>query len=103
MHDCPRFLQRHGNYDSLSNVWFSMFLCTDIMLPFTCSFQPHPCKEVVCAWQEFSSSMDHGYILMYERQRPGERADADADADASGGGSGDSEMLAAPSPPGSLA
>lgn len=47
--------------------------------------------------------MDHGYILMYERQRPGERADADADADASGGGSGDSEMMAAPSPPGSLA
>jgi len=29
--------------------------------------------------QEYSSSMDHGYILMYERQRPGERADADAD------------------------
>ena len=23
--------------------------------------------------------MDHGYILMYERQRPGERADADTD------------------------
>ena len=59
--------------------------------------------RVQCAWQEFSSSMDHGYILMYERQRPGERADADADMDASGGGSGDSEMMADPSPPGSLA
>ncbi len=47
--------------------------------------------------------MDHGYILMYERQRPGKRGDAESDADASGGGSGDSEMTAAPSPPGSLA
>ena len=47
--------------------------------------------------------MDHGYILMYERQRPGEHADADADTDVSGGGSGDSEMMAPPSPPASLA
>ena len=53
-------------------------------------------------WQEYSSSMDHGYILMYERQRPGERADADADAFGDGAGAAD-ELFGDPASPGSLA
>ncbi len=46
--------------------------------------------------------MDHGYILMYERQRPGERADADADAFGDGAGAAD-ELIGDPASPGSLA
>lgn len=49
--------------------------------------------EPVIDLQEYSSSMDHGYILMYERQRPGERCDADADPF---GGQDDELVVGAP-------